>query len=193
MAEPERPMRKLTRGMAWAACCIFAASGCSTPDTPPPSPTPPPRIEKPLDLSTHRDKPCGVVPANPGSQLQLDRLKDYQDMPGDPADGVQPACELSKPPGTSSLLIRLYLSVRPIQAWKNRIDNPRLISVHGYPAAISKIENHNPEAVTACLALVDLADNQGLGVTYNALPPHNVDSCALAQQAAEIVVANLPR
>ncbi|QFU86406.1 hypothetical protein [Amycolatopsis sp. YIM 10] len=62
----------------------------------------------------------------------------------------------------------------------------------GYPAPLDNVENDGrADALKVCVVYVDLADSQGLAVSFSAVQTDPADGCAESRRFTERVVGNL--
>jgi hypothetical protein len=177
---------------------VLLAGACSSQD-PPPAPTPGPaarpvRIDKPIDLSSFRGRPCDAVPPDLSTRLQLSRKS--QDISGRgnyPADGDQTSCTFSSQDRSSYLTVALNQQTRPVPDYQGRRIPLEPIMVGSYPAARWRIaSNGSPTAGAVCWVLVGVSDHQGVLINYGANPEaHIKDVCPMAEQVANAVIAQL--
>lgn len=173
------------RFLGFAALLVLAA--CTPPGEEPPSG--PPAITKPVDVRALAATPCRNVPEEPGfaSRRELPDDRMFAD------DGPQPACELSGQGAHPVLKVRWFPQVRPVPLWRGRVVAPEELSVAGYPALLDNVENDGrPDALKVCVVYVDLADSQGLAVSFTTAQTDPMDACAESRRFAERVVSSLP-
>jgi hypothetical protein len=134
------------------------------------------------------------VPADLTAQLGLPEREDTHETVLVGA-GDQAQCRLSSgPPLSAAAEVRFYPKARPLPLVTGPGSQVKATTLSGYPAGEWVLSAGADGSFTSCQVIVDLAQNQGLGILFNGPSGAPIaTSCAKAKQLTEGVVAALSR